>query len=133
MMAVPAVHTAPAVNNNIGAESTDPPDHIFQDLVAPDPLRFLCSLRKTKIFSPRKVQPHAVAARRRQQFLRADQSELWRLFGAKIVLSALAACQGKQRHIGMQSASKIGEHRAALVVRMRGHIEDPRGDTSPLD
>ena len=133
MMTVASVHPTPAINYNIGAESTDHADHILKDLVAPDPFGFLRRLRKAKVFSASKEKPHAVASGRRQQLLRADQSKLRRLFGAKIVLAALAARQGKQRHIGMQSASQIGEHRAALVVRMRGHVKDPRGDASLLD
>ena len=133
MMAVASVHAAPAVNYNSGAEAADHADHIFDDLIAPDPFRFLRSLRKAKIFGASEEKPHSVAARGRQQFLCADQSELWRLFGPKVVLSALAAREGKQSDISMKPAGKVSEHSAALVVRMSCHVEDACGDASLLD
>src|SRR5438552_14486035 len=99
MMAVASVHAAPAVNYNSGAEAADHADHIFDDLIAPDPFRFLRRFREAKIFGSREVEPPAVAACGRQQFLCADQPELWRLFGPKVVLSALAARQREQSDI----------------------------------
>ena len=133
MMTVSCVHTSPAIDHDVWAEASNHADHVLEDLVAPDAFRFLRRLGIAKIFGSREVEPHAVATRRFQQFLRADQSELRRLFGTKIVLAAFAACQGKQRHIRVKPPSKIGEHGAALVVGMSGHVEDPRGDASSLD
>src|SRR5690348_13318472 len=133
MMAVPSVHASPAIDNNVGAEAADHADHIFEDLVAPDPFGFLGGFRKAKIFGACKEKPHAVAACGRQQFLRADQSELRCLLWAKVVLATLAACQGKQRDVSMEPSGKIGEHSAALVVGMRRYAENPRGDASLLD
>src|SRR5260370_8578344 len=133
MMSVAPVHAAPAVDHNVRAKSADHEDHVLEDLVAPDPFRFLRRLRIAKIFGSRKVQPHAVAPCCRQQFLRPEQSQLRRLFGAKIVLPALAARQGEQRDIRMQPAGKIGQHRSAFIVRMSRHVEDARGNPSALD
>ncbi len=74
MMPVAAVHAAPAVNHNVGAKPADYSDHVLEDLIAPDPFRFFRRFRVAEIFRTRKVEPHAVAARRRQQFLRPNQS-----------------------------------------------------------
>src|SRR5207245_9242683 len=115
MMPVASVHAAPAVNYNSGAEAADHADHIFDDLIAPDPFRFLRRLRKAKIFGASEEKPQSVAARGRQQFLCADQSEFWCLFVPKVVLSALPARQATQSHIRMQPAGTVRWHCAALI------------------
>src|SRR4030081_3151745 len=108
-------------------------DHVLEHLVAPDPLRFFRRLRIAKIFGARKVEPHTIAPRCRQQFLRPDQSQLRRLFGAEVVLPALTAREGEQRYIRMKSASEISKHRSALIVWVSRHVQDPRGNSSALD
>ena len=132
-MSVASVHASPAINHNVGAESTDHADHVFEDLVAPDTFRFLRGFRIAKIFGSCKVKPHAVSPCCCQQFLRPDQSQLRRLFGAKVVLPALAACQREQRDIRAQPACKIRQHRTALIVRMGRHVQNPRRNPSALD
>src|SRR5258708_39796589 len=97
MMAVAPVHASPTVDHHVGTESANHADHVFKDLVAPDMFRFLRGFRIAEVFGSRKVKTHAVSPGGRQQFLRADQSKLPRLFGAKIVLSAFAARQRAQR------------------------------------
>src|SRR5207244_12900943 len=49
---------------------------------------------------------------RTQELLGAYQSQLGRLFGAKIILSAFAARQREQGDLGVQSPRQIGQHRA---------------------
>src|SRR5260370_21690682 len=66
--------------------------------------------------------------RRRQQFLGADQSQLRSLFGAEVVLRALPARQSEQSDISMQPAWKVSECCGALIVRMRRHEKDSRGN-----
>src|SRR5712692_97230 len=90
MMPVASVHAAPAVDHNVRAKSPDHADHVLEYLVAPDPFGLLRRLRIAEIFGSREVQPHAVAPSCRQQFLRPDQSQLRRLFGAQVVLPARA-------------------------------------------
>src|SRR5260370_19174741 len=109
MMSVAAVHATPAVNHKVRTKFADHTDHIFEYLVAPDPLRLFRCLRIAKIPGSRKVQPHAVSACCRKQFLRADQAKLRRLFGAKIVLTAFVERQSQTRDIRMQSPSKTSE------------------------
>src|SRR5437870_7307468 len=104
MMSVAPVHAAPTINHHVRAKSPDYPDHILEDLIAPDLFRFLRCFRISKILGAREIEFHAVASRRRQQFLRADQSQLRSLFGAQIVLAALAACEGEQSNLRVQSA-----------------------------
>src|SRR5229473_8095124 len=133
MMSVAPVHAAPAVNHKVRPKSADHMDHVLEDLVAPDPFRFFRRLRIAKIFGSRKVEPHAVAPRCRQQFLRPDQSQLRRLFGAEVVLSALTAREGEQRDIRMKSACEISKHRSALIVRMSRYVEDSRSNPSVLN
>src|SRR5258706_245818 len=99
-MAVATVHTSPTIDHNVWTKSANHADHVFEDLVAPDTFCFLRGLRIAEVFGARKVKPHAVSPCGRQQFLRADQSKLRGLFGAKVVLSALAAREREQREIG---------------------------------
>src|SRR5713226_721541 len=51
MMSVACMHAAPAVNHQVRAKSADHTDHVLEDLVAPNPFRFLRRLRIAKIFS----------------------------------------------------------------------------------
>jgi len=44
MVAMPTVHAAPAIDDDIRAEATNDADHVFKNLVAPDFLGFLGSL-----------------------------------------------------------------------------------------
>src|SRR3981189_2466730 len=133
MMSVAPVHAAPAVNHNVGAKSADYADHVLENLVAPDLLRFLGRFRIAKIFGSREVELHAISPRCRQQFLCTDQSQLWRLFGAEVILTTFAACQGEQRDIRMEPACKIGKRRSAFIIRMSRHVEDSGCNSGVLD
>src|SRR5260370_18916057 len=130
MMSVATVHATPAVNHKVRTKFADHTDHIVEDLVAPDPLRLLRRLRIAKILAWRKVQPHAVAACCRQQFLRVDQTKLGGLFGAKIVLPALAASEREQCNVGVEASCEVGEDGARFVVGMRRDVKDARGNPS---
>src|SRR5215831_20934286 len=127
-MAVAAVHATPAVDDDVRAEFSHHADHILHYRVAPDSFRFLGSFRKAEILGAGEIEFHAVAARGGKKFLRADEAELRSLFGAERVLAALTAGDGEKRDIGVQSAGQISENRSGFVVRMRGDIEDARGD-----
>ena len=90
MVPVSAVHAAPSIDDHVGPEIANHPNHVIENLFTPDFLGFFRRFREAEIFGAREVQFHAVAARGRLQFLRANQSQLGRLFGAKIVLPAFA-------------------------------------------
>jgi hypothetical protein len=71
---------------------------------------------------PREKQFHAIPARRRQQLLRSNQSQLRILLRPQIVLPALAPRYRKQRHVRMQTAREIRQHRRRFIIRMRINI-----------
>src|SRR6267143_2232603 len=52
VMAMATVHAAPAIDDDVRAEAPNDADHVFKNLVAPDFLGFLGSLRIAKIFGP---------------------------------------------------------------------------------
>ena len=64
----------------------------------------------------------SIAARGRQQLLRANQAELRRLLRPEGVLAAFAAREGKQRDVGMQTSRQIRQHRSRFVVWMRRDV-----------
>ena len=128
-----SVYATPIINDNIGTEFADQVHHIVQNLRAPDFFRFFRCFRIAKVFGAGEIEFHAVAASGRKQFLCANQSQLRRLLWAEHVLPTFAARQGEQRYIGMQAASKIGQHRAALIVRVRSNVQDPGGYTRAID
>ena len=133
MVPVSRVHSAPPIDHHVRAEHANHPHHIFKNLFAPDFFGFFRRLREAKIFRTREIQFHAVAARGGQQFLGANQSQLWRLFRPKVILPALASCQGKQSHVCVESSGQIGQHCARLIVWMRRHVKDSRGNARTLD
>ena len=133
VVAVARVDAAPAIDDDVGTERADDADHVFEDLVAPDFFRFGGRFGVAKIFGACEIEFHAVAARGGQQFLRADQAELGSLFGAKGVLSAFAAGEGKKGDVGVESASEIGEDGGGFIVGMRGDVEDAGGDAGAVD
>src|SRR5690349_24022043 len=126
VMSVSPVDATPPVDHHVWPKLADDADHILQDLVAPNSLRLLGSFRKTEILGARKVESYAVAPGRREQFLRAYESELRRLFGTKVVLSAFAAGQGEQCDVCMKPASQRRQHRRTFTVGMSRYIKDPR-------
>src|SRR5262249_6984192 len=91
VMTVSSMDSSEVIEDEVGPKSSDYADHIFENGVAPDFLRFFWRLRKTEIPRPREIKLHPVAAGGSQQFLCPDQAQLWRLFRAKIVLAAFAA------------------------------------------
>src|SRR6185437_2953331 len=133
VMAVAAVHAAEIVDNDVGAKAADDADHVFENGVAPDFLRFFGGFGKTEVTRAREIEFHAIAAGGGEQFLRADQAELRSLFGAEIILAAFAARHRKQGHVGVQPAGKIGEHWAGFIVGMRGNVKDAGGDARAVD
>ena len=72
MVAVAAMNAAPAVDHDVGTIGADDTHHFSEDRVAPDLFRFFRSFRESKIRRASKKEFYAVAARCREQFLRAD-------------------------------------------------------------
>jgi len=133
VMAVAGVDAAPVVDDDVGAEGADDADHVFENLVAPDFFGFFGRFGIAKIASTGEIELHAIAAGGGEQFLRADEAELGSLFGPKSVLTAFAAGEGEQGHIGVKPASKIGEDGGAFIVGMRGDVKDARGDAGAVN
>src|SRR5712664_4916242 len=124
MVAMSAVHSTPPIDDYVRAEVANDADHVLKNLIAPDFFGFLRSFRKSKIFRAREIDFHAVPARGGKKLLRSNQSQLRRLFRTEVILPALTAGQGKQSHIGVQTAREIGQGCAGFIIRMRGDIED---------
>ncbi len=124
---VPAMHATPAIQHHIRAKSSDDADHVLKNLIAPDFLGFFRCLGVAEIFRAREIQLDAIAASGRQQFLRANQSQLRGLLRAKVVLAAFAAGQREQRNIRVQASRQVSKHRAGFIIGMRGDVENARG------
>ncbi len=91
MVAVTGVHAAPAVDDHGWPECAYDLNHVLQNFVAPDSFRFLGSFGIAEILCAREKEFDAVSARGRKQLLRADETELWSLLRAEVVLPAFAA------------------------------------------
>src|SRR6516162_1204431 len=133
MVPMTGMHPAPVVDNDIGTERTHDADHVFDDLVAPDFLGFLGSLREAEVPCACEVKLYTVATRGGEQFLSPNKTKLWSLFGPESVLAALAACQREQGDVGVKSAGEIGQHGGAFVIRVRGDVEDAGRDACGVD
>src|SRR4029077_9367150 len=133
MVTVPRVRAAPPVDDHRWPEGADDFDHVLQDFVAPNFFCFLRSFGIAEVFCASEKEFDTIAARGGEQLLRADEAELWSLLRAKIVLSAFAARERKERDFGVEAAGEIGKHGAGFVVGMGSDVKDPRGYTGVFD
>ena len=127
------VDTAPSVDDDVGSKFADDADHVLEDLVAPDFFGFFWSFGIAKIAGAGEIEFYAITARGGEEFLGANEAELWSLFGPESVLAALTAGEGKQGDIGVEAASKIGEDSGAFIVGVRGDVEDACGDAGAVN
>ena len=68
-----------------------------------------------------------------EEFFGADDAEFGALFRADGVLSALAAGDGEEGDIGVETAREISEEAGPFVVGVRGDEEDAGGDSGTVD
>src|SRR5271154_676781 len=113
-MPMPRMHISKVADHNVRPEPADYAHHVFENLIAPDFLCFFGRLRESEVTRAREIEFHAIAARRREQLLRANQTELRRLLWSKIVLATFSACEGEQSHVGMQASRKVSEYGGRL-------------------
>src|SRR3979490_1617088 len=110
MMTVTAMNAAPAIYDHRWTERTNHLDHVLQDFIAPYSFSFFGSFGVAKVSSASKKEFDAISSRCREQFLRADQTELRGLLRTQIILATFAPCQREQGHFGVETASQICEH-----------------------
>jgi hypothetical protein len=55
------------------------------------------------------------------------------LFGPKGILAAFPARQSQKRNIGVQTPGEVGENCGGFIVRVRGDVQDARGDAGAVD
>src|SRR6516225_6949489 len=132
-MAMATVNSAPMVDDDIGAEGADNADHVFEDLVAPDFLRFRGGLGVAKILGAREVELHPIAACGGEQFLGSNQAELGRLLGPERVLTAFPASEREKSDVCVQTACQVGQNRGTFIVRMGRDVENSRGHASRVN
>ena len=93
MMPMSLMNPTPTVDDDIGPKFPKHANHVAQYFIAPNLFRLFGRLRISKILRAREIKFHAITARRRQQLLRTNQSQLRRLLRPQRILSAFAARQ----------------------------------------
>src|SRR5439155_11578102 len=80
-------------------------------------------LREAEIDRPREELPSAVESPRREQFLRADDAELFAELRPQDILPAVAARDGEIRRSIPVAAREVRDELRVLIVLMRRDVE----------
>ena len=112
-------------HDDVGPQGPDMTHEVAENLL-PSPLleRFLLAERIAKVHRAREVLLGAIEAVCRQEFLGAENAQRVEELRADLVLSAVAARGGDERHPRPDVPRVERERRVVLVVWMRGHVRD---------
>jgi hypothetical protein len=108
--------------------------HVGQHLVViPEAQRLLGGFGEAEVDGAREELPPAVDAPRRQQLLRADETEEIADLRPDQVLSAVAARHREVARVGQATLAEIRDQPGVLVVRVGGDVERPRQHAQLLE
>ena len=111
-------------DDDVGPEFADRPDRVGQNLVAiPEAQRLRGRLRESEIVRAREELLAVIDPARGQQFLGADDAQLFAQLRADQILPAVAARQRKIGGVVKRAVRPIGDQAGVLVVRMRGDVK----------
>ena len=114
-----------ARDDDVGLKAADDANHVAQDALPPPFCeRLLGRFAVAEVDGAREELLAAVEASGCQQFLRANDAQVFRLLGPDQVLAALAARGREVGRAQTPSAGKVGDHCFAFVVGVRSEHEE---------
>ena len=128
-----AVFSRETGDDEVGSKFPDNPDDIRENFFAvPDAQGFLGGFREAEVVRASEELPAVVDTPRRQQLLRANDTELLAQLRPDQILSAVAARERQVGGVVKRTVRPVGDQAGIFVVRMSGDVEDAAEHVQPL-